>query len=253
MQAIDLQILQEGSEVNKETWIPVWWCQDYDVSNFGRVRSRKRKLPIILSACPNQWGYLQVALCQNGKVKCCRIHVLVLEAFVCKRPSGKNANHKDGNKNNNFDFNLEWVTHQENVIHSYKTELKHGLRGEKSGRSKLKDGEVWLIKKLWLSGIPSILIGKMFKVTPHHTARIGRDELWGDIDISYDEVSPVKYKTDDYGERHFKSKWKDGEVWLIKKLLNANIDRKIIQKMFNMKKSNLSHIAVGMTWRHIEV
>lgn len=52
------------------------------------------------------------------------IHILVAEVF-CQNPENKPfVNHKDGNKLNNHASNLEYVTHQENMIHA----VKMGLR-----------------------------------------------------------------------------------------------------------------------------
>ena len=64
-------------------------------------------------------GYKQVILFGNGTKKNYRIHRLVAETFIPK-PDGKDCvNHKDGNTKNNNVYNLEWVTAQENSLHSY--------------------------------------------------------------------------------------------------------------------------------------
>ena len=41
----------------------------YEVSNYGRVKSFKRKTPKILKPAVNHAGYLFVALSKDGKVK----------------------------------------------------------------------------------------------------------------------------------------------------------------------------------------
>ena len=92
---------------------------DYEVSDYGRVRkitgevvnlhktsrvSTRAYLTVNLRRGPNDWVHLLVAN-------------LVAEAFVGPRPPGKEVNHKDLNKQNNYWKNLEWLTHQENAKH----------------------------------------------------------------------------------------------------------------------------------------
>lgn len=89
----------------------------YQVSNFGRVKSLFRYKKI-LKLCKSESGYLCVNLYKNKKMKRITVHRLVAENFINK-PTLE-VNHKDGNKENNFISNLEWVTTKENIIHRFK-------------------------------------------------------------------------------------------------------------------------------------
>ena len=53
--------------------------------------------------------------------------------------------------------------------------------GERHGRSKLKFGEVWLIKKLISGGVGGRAISRMFKVSDATISKIGSGELWNSI------------------------------------------------------------------------
>jgi len=96
---------------------------DYEVSNFGRVRSNKRtvKEKVLIHQFDKR-GYPQVCLTVNGKPITRRIHVLVWDAFGDKPRDGRNINidHKDFNKSNNWISNLQALTSRENTIKSRK-------------------------------------------------------------------------------------------------------------------------------------
>jgi hypothetical protein len=97
----------------------------FTVSNKGRVKSKKG---IISYGSKENTGYYRVKSCttNNGIQKSERIsvHILVAKAFINNTDLTKNiVNHIDGNKENNYVENLEWVTQKENMIH-YQTNNK---------------------------------------------------------------------------------------------------------------------------------
>jgi len=133
--------------LNIEQWAEIP-DTDYSVSNFGRVASRKHGGWRVLRPGKNGDGYRLVGLCSNGVQQSKTVHQLVAEAFISMRPSEiHEVNHKDGNRENNKPENLEWVTRSGNQIHRYRV-LFHGApRGERSGKSKLKEPQVREIKR----------------------------------------------------------------------------------------------------------
>lgn len=119
-----------------EVWKPVIGYEGhYEVSNFGNIKSifrllvdvnnkTYRKYELILKPSINKYGYLQVGLSINNKLKSYTVHRLVAEAFIDNPFNKPTVNHKDGNKLNNFVSNLEWATKSEQAVHS----LDMGLR-----------------------------------------------------------------------------------------------------------------------------
>jgi len=69
----------------------------------------------------NKDGYIRINLFKDGKKTHYSINKLVAYAFITDKPENYEklqVNHIDGNKSNNNIQNLEYVTSQENYLHS---------------------------------------------------------------------------------------------------------------------------------------
>jgi len=132
--------------------------------------------------CGRIRGYHFVSLTNKDGLREFQVHRLVLETFVEPCPDGYQTNHKDGNKQNNRLENLEWMTCGENHAHAFKIGLRSN-KGEHHSQARLKNGEVWLIKKLlWHKQLQKD-VAKMFKVTVSMICLIGRGERWSHIEF----------------------------------------------------------------------
>jgi hypothetical protein len=108
----------------------------YQVSNLGNIRSLDRYVyntyknrlvkGKIKKLTNNEKGYLKVTLYKNGKSQTREVQRIVAETFIHNIENKPQVNHIDGNKHNNRVENLEWVTAQENTIHSIEV-LEKGL------------------------------------------------------------------------------------------------------------------------------
>ncbi len=104
-----------------ETWVPSPVFGDiYAVSDCGHVKNINSGLLKILT--PDQDGYLSVMLYCGKASKNCRVHRLVMGAFVGL--SDNEVNHKNGIKTDNRLRNLEYVTRFQNEQHAWQTGLK---------------------------------------------------------------------------------------------------------------------------------
>lgn len=66
-------------------------------------------------------GYPTVLMNIDGKRICRKAHKLVSLAFIGLPPTPKHqVNHKNGVRSDNRPENLEWLTHQENVLHGWR-------------------------------------------------------------------------------------------------------------------------------------
>lgn len=77
----------------------------YKVNNSGDVKNKKGQLK---KKRLDKDGYVCYSLYKNGKSKSVRAHRLVAEAFIPNPNNLPQVNHKDENKENNVDTNLEW-------------------------------------------------------------------------------------------------------------------------------------------------
>jgi len=125
-----------------EEWKYIEGYPNYQVSNFGRVKSLKFGKERILKPMVRS-GYLRVELDSNAK----SIHRLVCDCFHEKVEGKGKVNHKDGNKKNNNVANLEWCNDSENIRHAILNGLKPSSKGENNGQSKLKEYQVLEIRK----------------------------------------------------------------------------------------------------------
>jgi hypothetical protein len=83
----------------------------------------------------------------DGTVKKFLVHRLVALTHLQNPDDLPEVNHKDGNKLNNRVSNLEWVTRNQNIQHSFDTGLNSSV-GERNGRSEITEDNVRLIKSL---------------------------------------------------------------------------------------------------------
>lgn len=74
-------------------------------------------------------GYVEYVLTDINKTKWHIQGQRIVAYLFIKKPDGKDyVNHKDLNRQNNKVENLEWVTHSENIKHSYDTNPFRGRR-----------------------------------------------------------------------------------------------------------------------------
>lgn len=104
-------------DLENEIWISLPDFDNYDISNYGRIRNKKtykiKRTPL------DNNGYPHTSLWVNGKGKTFQVHRLEYVAFFPNENlDGYVINHIDGNKTNNLLSNLEKTTFQENNKHA---------------------------------------------------------------------------------------------------------------------------------------
>lgn len=115
----------ENNNFENEIWLPITDFPNYQISNYGRVKSLERTIIMpnggtkyipekILKPHQNNNGYLIVFLHNNGKQKAVSIHRIVAQLFIPNPNNLSQVNHINEEKTDNRIENLCWVSSKEN-------------------------------------------------------------------------------------------------------------------------------------------
>jgi len=107
----------------KEVWETIVGFENYMISNFGRVKSLKRKTSknqknIIMKQGIETANHKIVTLYNGKKYKRLKVHRLVATYFVPNPNNYPVVNHLDYDPTNNRADNLEWTTQKGNAMYS---------------------------------------------------------------------------------------------------------------------------------------
>ncbi|WP_079134545.1 HNH endonuclease [Streptomyces sp. EN16] len=156
------------------SFAPVHGFPRYTVCSDGTLYGWKHAAA--LNPKVTKWGYREVVLTDRGRRRYCKIHTIVLEAFVCPRPDGLEAAHMDGNPANNDVSNLAWVTHAENIAHKE----RHGTKvvGERHHLAVLSEPKVRELRRRYAAGESAQSMAAEFGVSRHSAWRAATGQSW---------------------------------------------------------------------------
>lgn len=176
-----------------EEWKSIQETNDYEISNYGRVRSKERiavksnglKHPVkekILKPGLDNSGYYRCSLMINNKLVTFKVHRLVAKAFCQGFSESRNeVNHINGIKSDNNYKNLEWVNRSENCKHSFDIGIQKPKRGMLNGHSKLKDSDIPKIRQMFKEGMSSREIARIFKMEKSIFLDIRNGKSWSHV------------------------------------------------------------------------
>lgn len=221
----------------KETWKPIKGCDDYFISNTGKVKSFRRKKTLILTpgTCGKGYQFVNLYTVNNNRI-IGKIHRLVAIHFISNPENKPQVNHIDLNKKNNHVSNLEWVTQKENSIHAHKL-MPHLNRGINNANSLLNKELVKKIIQLHKSGKNRHEIAEIIEVN-HYTV------LNVILGVTWSHITGIKHTPN----RKFLKK---EEILSIVDMYNTEKDRKKIAQKFNISPHTVWNIISGKSWSRL--
>ena len=162
----------------------------YTISNLGIVRSKLTN--IVMKPNITKFGYARVNLrkAKSREYKSYFIHRLVASHFITNTNNLPEVNHKDCNKLNNEVTNLEWISKEDNIKHSfiYGSASHKGLRNP---NSKLNEKDIRAIKFLYETNrFYNTQIAKIFKVSSSTIDNIINNVTWSNNETNKDNQQP---------------------------------------------------------------
>jgi len=132
----ELEKVHTSKVINLSTIKEYNFDNRYVGDNKGNVYLVKEKLNnhylcIKLSPYETRGGYIEYVLTtKDGSKKHVQVHRVVAALFLPKVKGKDFVNHRDGDKNNNKSSNLQYMTHSENIKHTYDVLGREPYRGK---------------------------------------------------------------------------------------------------------------------------
>lgn len=174
-----------------EIWKKIKDYENYEVSNFGNVRSLDhycvgrngsgKQTGRVLKPQKCIKGYLRVSLSKNKVKFTTGVHRLVALSFIPNIENKPQVNHINGIKNDNRVENLEWCTNQENQIHAVKNNLTKYNINDKHHNSKLTNEEVKTARRMHELGWDNLTLSRHYNISATAMSKILRNKTYINI------------------------------------------------------------------------
>jgi hypothetical protein len=112
-----------------EQWKEIKDYPDYQVSTFGRVRSKKSGKWKVLKSYKASCGYYQITLYNSEGGRKYLLHRLVGEAFIPNPDNLPEINQRDEDKSSGCVWNLEWCSREYNINYGTRSKRMSETQG----------------------------------------------------------------------------------------------------------------------------
>ncbi|MNQ63378.1 NUMOD4 motif protein [compost metagenome] len=127
--------------LQNERWMPIFGYPMYDISDYGRVWSRRTN-KFLKATVNTRTGYSYVHISHDKQTKNAAIHRLVAEHFIYNPYDDEQVNHLNGIKTDNHFSNLEWCTAKQNTHHA----MAIGLRPGTPVAEEFDEEDLWMAR-----------------------------------------------------------------------------------------------------------
>ena len=179
--------MQEGRILTNRTAKVTINGAEYTITDRGEVFGKYGN-PINLR--PSTDGYASFTAGRKGKRIRAFVHRLVAKYFVPNPNGYSDVDHLDSNRMNPSAYNLEWVSHEENIKRAYaRGNHKGRATGEKNCKSKLdRDIVTQLRIEYWFYSIPIMTMSKDHNIPWSTVNNIVKGYTWKHIPMP--ELTP---------------------------------------------------------------
>lgn len=160
----------------------------YYISNFGRIKDNTGK---IRRTYINNKGYECISLRFRGNKYHHLVHRLVAEYFIPNYNNFAQVNHKDCNKLNNKESNLEWIDQKGNYRHGMNNFLYS--KNEDHYFSKLTNKDVEMINRLYRLGFIRATVARIMNVNPSSLEALEKETSYRELGLDW-KIKMQKYK-----------------------------------------------------------
>jgi hypothetical protein len=231
----------------------------YRVSSRGRVHSLTRRARFkdghtqavrgkLLRPKTDRGGYRRVVLWKDGVGTTCKVHHVVLLAFVGPRPPGTECRHLDGDPANNGWRNLAWGSHKENTADA----IAHGTfaPGGENGNALLRDADIPAIHAEYAAGSTPQEIGRRRGVSAH----VIRGVLYKETYHRAQPATPAVKRAPKgiRGEAHHSARLTEDAVREVRRLwATGRYTQCLLARRYGVCQATIKAIVLRHTWKHV--
>lgn len=245
--AKDESVMSPGDDA--EQWLPVpGWEGYYEISDMGRVRSRRRKGSKggVLRPGASAGGRLSVVLNMNGEKMTRLVHQLVLEAFVGPRPPGMEGCHGPGGAFDNRLVNLRWDSPSANQMDRVRDGTSN--RGERQWQSKLTEADVLECRRRYAAGERLRVLVSEYGVTVGGMSNAVSGKTWYWLPGA---VPVDRHRNGVKGAGHHAAKLTAEIVLECRRRFAGGENSYALAREFGVAQPTMHKAIIGGTWKHV--